>query len=407
MDLLLVFFVAVLPSVSYSAKKGDCYKTLKSIGGLKAQVNEGLPYSKKLESKTAEERSLNDYFHYLAEVRRHFPPLSQDKNLALIREFQKTGDLKIRNKIVSHNLGLTARLVRKYQWAVSSVLDRMDLLQAGNEGLIKAVSAYEPALDYSFSTFAASYIEGSIKSFLVEQAHVVRVKNLAHKIVFWNLERQKEDFFSRNEKFDSALAAENMSTDRTEVTAEMLEWTDNHLQDTISFNQQPAMEQISSNRLLEENPNPEKIQSFEEIYRTENLSLENTVVIEEQIAESIENLRNLLQMLPSSIEHDIFIKRVLTYPPLTLREIGENYNVHPEKIRQITFRTIRRIKYQMVRSNKYNELLYLLLQNLKNDDLAQDALISVNSYMESAYGKAFHEYFPLRVSVDKEQSDFF
>ena len=354
------------------------------------------------EASHREENSPNNYFQYLSQTKKQFPPLSQDENTALILEFKRTGNIKIRNKIVSHNLGLVTKTIQTYQWAVSPVIDRMDLIQVGNEALIKALSAYEPALNYQFSSFAVSYIKGYIKTFILEQAHVVRIKHRNHRLIFWNLNRETENFFVQNKKFDFNSAAEHMNTGKIHITPQMVKWMTRHLQDTVSFNQ-PVTGRRDSKKLAEEN---EGTQNFEEVYSAnKSFSIEEAIILEKSIEKSIESVRDFLSEL-SPIEKDIFIKRTV---PMSFEEIGEIYSVNRGRIRQIQHRALRKMRNYYVGNSDF--LLEFLHETYEAYDTGPSPeerfLLLINLYTEFVFEKSFHEYFPLPIEISKETLDLF
>lgn len=348
---------------------------------------------KERDTKGKDENSLDTYFHYLSQVRRRFPPLSQSKLDTLLIQFKKTGDIEVRNEIVSRNLGLVTMVAQKYKWAFSSIVDMMDLVQEGNRGLIKAVDAYRIESGYRFSTFAVSYIEGYIKRFIFEQNHIVRIKQSPdHSAVFFNLERQKDHFSSQNEVFDVVAAAENMSTDKTTVKPETIRWMDSHLQDTISFNQ-PVTGQRNPKGLVEDIQNPEKIQSFEEVHQT-GIPLHEDTVGAQKILETF--MISIMDFLPKLTpqQQDIFIKRLLTIPPVTLDELGETYGISRERVRQIENKAKRRFNKPF---NWDSSRLPIELQNRffarRSSRNGNEFIRSINDYTEAVFGKSFHEYF--------------
>ena len=374
---------------------------------------------RKKNTNKEDENSLDTYFHYLSQVRRQFPPLSQSKLDALLIRFKKTGNIEVRNEIASRNLGLVTMVAQKYRWAISPTIDIMDLIQEGNRGLIKAVEKHKPELGYRFSTFAVFYIESYIKDFCFEHAHIVRItQSNEHSAVFFNLERQKDYFFSQNEKFNIDLAAKNMSTDKTTVKPETIRWMDNHLRDTISFNQ-PITEQRTSKGLAEEISNPERIQGFEEMYRT-GIPLNEDVIGAEKILEVlIRSINNFLFQL-SQKEQDIFKKRLLTHQPVPFKELGELYDLSGSRIGQIINKLVKRFKHpaNWNSSELPIELWARFFGNRSSND-GKEFIHSINAYTESVYGKSFHEYFPVnradRITIidldklinSKEVLDFF
>ena len=99
------------------------------------------------------------------------PALNSEQNRKLIAEYQKSGDIEIRNKIIEGNLHFVAYYViyfcKKYISKITQVEpDLDDLCQVGVLGLMKAIDLYNPNLTYTFNTYAGPTIHNQIKNYL-------------------------------------------------------------------------------------------------------------------------------------------------------------------------------------------------------------------------------------------------
>ena len=357
------------------------------------------------EANRTNDNSLNSYFNYLVEMKRLYPPLSPERQYLLFKEFKKTGDVKIRNELVSRNFGFVATVANRYKKALPPSFDMMDLIQEGNEGLIKAVENYNPDLGYKFSTFAFHYIRKNIARFCVEQSHPVKVSNY-HYRVFFNLERQKEWFFSQNKDFDAELVAENLSTDKETISPKNVDLLNNHLsQEITSFNQSPAKENEPT-KLVEENPNPEGINSFEEIYDRERVSLDDLVAAEQALKNFKEVINSFLSSLPPR-KKDILIKRIFISPKHTREKLAKFYNLSMERIRQIENKLLRELQRELLHPSALGDGLPMEVKhNLYRKEMifngssiyvpsfsqANQTVQLLNSYTETIYGVSFLEY---------------
>ena len=325
------------------------------------------------------------FYDYITRMKKLYPPLPHSRQEALLTEFKKTGDIKIRNKIVLHNLGLVVKVVNKYRWALSPVVDMMDLIQVGNTKLIEAVEKYKPELGGRLSTYAFILIKEGIKNFVFAQAHIVRITHSSeHDRIFFSLHKQ--------EMFSAEQAAENLSADKkTKVKPETVEWMRNHLSsDTVSFNKTPV-EQRHLNGIMNSNLNLEEINSFEEIYDREALSLEDLIAAEREL----EKLTKMMRMFLSGLnekEKDIFIKRILMYPPVSIDKLAETYNISRLRISRIRYNLLRKLqKFAFLNRGSFPGISST--PGIIFSDLFRSKFFKVlNSWTESAYGMSLPEY---------------
>ena len=94
----------------------------------------------------------------------------------------QAGDRKVRNRIVSDNVGLVYMVLKRFG---GRGYDMEDLFQIGAIGLLKAVERFDITKEYAFSTYAVPLIIGEIKRFLRDDSmiHISRrMKENARKI---------------------------------------------------------------------------------------------------------------------------------------------------------------------------------------------------------------------------------
>jgi len=117
------------------------------------------------------DRSVDSVNHYLNDIsRRKFEPLSNQEEHDLgIRAMQ--GDKEARERLINANLRYVVSVAKSYQ---SSKAAFEDLIQAGNEGLLKAVDRFDPSLNLRFITYATWYIKNEVRK--TAYAHMLRDK---------------------------------------------------------------------------------------------------------------------------------------------------------------------------------------------------------------------------------------
>ena len=95
------------------------------------------------------------------------------KTNKLIEDYQRTKDIRLRNKIVEENLGLVRKTAHHY--SQSTHVDYEDLFQMGCIGLIKALDRFNPDFDVKLSTFVFPSIRGEITHYLRDKSTTLKI----------------------------------------------------------------------------------------------------------------------------------------------------------------------------------------------------------------------------------------
>lgn len=90
--------------------------------------------------------------------------LSKEEQLSLFKEYRKTLNIDIRNKLIEANLGLVLKLSNFY--SKDDLYEKEEIISFAYEGLILAVENYNPSLHVDFVTFACEYIKYKILAYL-------------------------------------------------------------------------------------------------------------------------------------------------------------------------------------------------------------------------------------------------
>ena len=106
------------------------------------------------------DRSVDSVNHYLNDInRRKYEPLSNQEEHDLgIRAMQ--GDKEARERLINANLRYVVSVAKRYQGSEASF---EDLIQAGNEGLVKAVDRFDPTLNLRLISYATWYIQNEVR----------------------------------------------------------------------------------------------------------------------------------------------------------------------------------------------------------------------------------------------------
>lgn len=107
---------------------------------------------------------------YLREIGK-IPLLKPDEELALAYRV-RTGEKKAKDKMAEANMRLVVSIAKRY---VGRGLDLLDLIQEGNTGLLRAVEKFDPDKGFKFSTYATWWIRQAITRAIADQARTIRI----------------------------------------------------------------------------------------------------------------------------------------------------------------------------------------------------------------------------------------
>ena len=121
-------------------------------------------------SKLGGVESTDPVRQYLREIGR-VPLLSAEDEIELAKRYEKA-EKKAKDKLTESNLRLVVSIAKKY---IGRGLSLLDLIQEGNQGLIRAVEKYDWRKGFKFSTYATWWIRQAITRAIADQARTIRI----------------------------------------------------------------------------------------------------------------------------------------------------------------------------------------------------------------------------------------
>ena len=271
--------------------------------------------------------SSKDSLHlYLREVSR-FPMLKPDEEFDLARRVQKTGDSDAAFRLVSSHLRLVVKIAMDFQrrW-MQNVLD---LVQEGNVGLMRAVNKFDPDKGIKFSYYASFWIKAYILKFIMDNWRMVKIGTTqVQRKLFYNLNRERQKLIAQGFDPDAAMLSERLGVSEEQIT---------------EMDQRLAANDLSLNAQVGEDAGGATRMDF---LPALGPGIEDSLG-DSEVAELLRE--KLKTILPKLNEKELYIlqNRLLTDDPVTLREIGERYNVTRERVRQLEARLLEKISQNL------------------------------------------------------------
>ncbi len=258
------------------------------------------------------------------------PLLTAEEELRLAKR-KSEGDQAAKERLIEANLRLVVSIAKRYTGRGMSFLD---LVQEGNLGLIKGVEKFDYDKGFKLSTYATWWIRQSVTRALADQARTIRVP--VHMV----------ETINRMSKMQRKLTLELGYEPSTAELAEALEMTEDKVLEIMQIAREPAS--------LETPIGEEDDSNLGDFVK------DDKTVTPEQNIESVmlrEHIDILLQDLKEREKQVIVLRFGLEDGhPRTLEEVGKEFNVTRERIRQIEAKALRKLR-NPVRSKKIKDFL--------------------------------------------------
>jgi RNA polymerase sigma-32 factor len=255
-----------------------------------------------------------------------FPILSADEEYMLAKRFQDSGDVDAAHKLVTSHLRLVAKIAMGYK---GYGLPVADLISEGNVGLMKAVKKFEPEKGFRLSTYAMWWIRASVTEYILQSWSMVRLGTMAaQKKLFFSLRRTKQKLSIVDNGELTPDQAQAIADETNATTDEVLQLNRRLSSRDMSLNAPLSIDEGGEHQdmLEDERPNPEAIAA-----NTQMQAMRSEVV-----GDALNELNER--------DRDIFERRHLSDEPPTLEELGAEYGISRERVRQLEARAFKKVK---------------------------------------------------------------
>ncbi len=259
---------------------------------------------------------------YLAEVNR-YRLLTREEEIELGKRIQEDNDPEAAYIMTTSNLRLVVKIALDFQriW----MQNLLDLIQEGNIGLVQAVKKFDPYKNVKFSYYSSFWIKAYILKFIMDNWRLVKIGTTqGQRKLFFRLKKEKQKLIEEGFDPGPKLLSERMGVSEKEI---------------VDMDQRLDGWDLSLDAPLKADSDTARIDFVD----TETHSTE-----EEMAKKEIEDiLRNRVDKFKKTLnqrELDIFEQRIFSDEPRTLQEIGEQYSISRERVRQIESTIIKKLK---------------------------------------------------------------
>ena len=276
-----------------------------------------------LATSASQVSALSAYMSQLA----HHAPISREEEHELAVSWAEDGDVTAARKLVVSNLRLVVKIAMEYRRAWTNTLD---LIQEGNVGLMEAVQRYDPYQGVKLSSYAVYWIRAYILKYILDNMRSVRLGTTrASRKLFFRLNKEKARLEREGFEVEPKMIAERLDVSEDDVL-EM----EARLSRPDTYLDAPLKREDGEGATVGEG------------FATAGADAESQVGDEELRSTFLQNVENFSEQLDER-DQRILRERLLATEPCTLAEMGKDFGVSRERVRQLEARLLNRLRTYM------------------------------------------------------------
>src|SRR3989339_1328977 len=259
---------------------------------------------------------------YLMDITK-YKLLSREREHEIAVRVFENDDRDAAYEMVTSNLRLVVKIALEFQrmW----MQNLLDLIQEGNIGLMQAARKFDPSKNVKFSYYASFWIKAYILKFIMDNWRMVKIGTTqGQRKLFFRLKKEKRNLIDQGFDPKPKLLSERLGVSIKEV---------------VDMDQRLDNWDLSLDEPLKSDSNTERI---------EFINLESDSSEDQMAKKEIEDiLRTKVDEFKKGLnerELEIFERRIFSDSPETLQEIGEEYAISRERVRQIENNILKKMK---------------------------------------------------------------
>ena len=257
---------------------------------------------------------------YLREINKIALLTREEENELALKA--QNGDMNAKNKIVNANLRFVITVAKKYQ---NHGLDLTDLISEGNLGLLTAIEKFDTSKGYHFISYAVWWIRQSILKAICEKSRMIRLPlNRANELV-------------QIEKAKKTISVNLTEEEEIKEIAAMLNMSEVHVRDMINI----AKDMVSLDTAVR--PNDSESSSVGDFIEDTMYTRPEDATINQAMKDDIAKVMETLTEKEAEVLRYRF--GLEGHKSMSLKEVGDVFNLTKERIRQIEKKAIKRLQH--------------------------------------------------------------
>lgn len=263
---------------------------------------------------------------YMSQLRHH-APITREEEHELAVKWVEEGDVDAAKQLVLANLRLVVKISMEYRRAWTNTLD---LIQEGNVGLMEAVQRFDPYQGVKLSSYAVYWIRAYILKYILDNMRSVRLGTTrASRKLFFRLNKEKRELERQGYEVEPKLLAERLDVSEDDV----IDMEARLSRPDVSFDAPVRSDESDG-------------MTFGDRMIAPGVSSEATVGANELREVFLSTISDFAEGLEDR-DRQILDERILAEEPRTLADLGEEFDVSRERVRQLEAKLVKRLRAYM------------------------------------------------------------